>query len=194
MDWNSRLGRIGIQLDLSRRIRRLPRLPAGSRRTVVATTLIALSLVAGIYAQGSAERNALARWKKENPPRTSVWKHALGSRGWREVDSKSKDYNRIYRSLPTVIEEAGQAWFLGTAPCLAIFGVTEQVNPVSIHCRPDSSGELPKLHARGEAWQPLGQGWPAFEVAMERVDRLPKPATLRRKTQSEYSDPRALNY
>jgi hypothetical protein len=160
---------------------------------VAGIALIAVSAVCGYWAQASARDQALAHWRHEHRPGLAVWKHALESRGWREAATASPEFSRVYRSLPTVIEEAGQVWELPTAPCLAVY-TGQGTAPLALFCQPTVAGAWPALRARGEPWEPLGQGWAAFEAALDRADQRPKPDAPVARTRAEYRDPRAIQY
>jgi hypothetical protein len=138
-------------------------------------------------AYDATARESLWSWKMRNLPQPPVWRHAMGSRGYREIpeERESALFQRVLKTLPSQTEIAGQVWTGKGGAWLAVFhgGGTE---PVQLFCR--------RCKGKPESWVPVeGVGWDALTPALEEAERLAKlePVVPER---AEYRDPRAIRY
>ena len=137
-------------------------------------TGIALLLLSFLIAQGAHEASlstGRGEWERQHAPGLKIWEFALGSRGYKPV---TQEYAFLKKTrFLSALDSSAKFWLSPEQACIALF---EQQNetPSKLFCA------IAKAKSGGSSgWEPIGTGWPGFEVALARIDQMksqPRPA------------------
>ncbi len=162
----------------------LLKLPAG-------ILLLLISVLLAFYAKDIALVQAEATWHRTHFPGQAVWEWTLGQKGFSRVSAPA-EIHRFLRALPLSLDSAHSVWLENQAETIVVFQAPElDVLPL-VYTRADKRARATKP-SRSQ-WQPLGTGWPAFELALEAIEKMPRPQVVRSRPQRRFSDPRAIQY
>ena len=152
------------------------------RRALMASLLVG-GLCFATLAYESTARETLWNWKKHNLPEASIWRYALGSRGYKELP-ESAFFQKALKTLPAQMDRAGQVWTGKDSAWFAVFHAGGSL-PVTLYCR--------RCVAQPKFWVPIEElGWEALGPALVQAERLAK---LEAPLTSHFArDPRAIYY
>jgi hypothetical protein len=156
--------RIQVVSDRFERSPFAARLKRGRKRLLGAALLL-LSIVMGVWAHDLAQAEALGGWLRGHPPSNAAWKHSLESRGYHAL-TDAKALQKASRTLPSLVDEESSVWGASDAGWIAVYHQQEDGMTSSIFCL-----ECKKPPA---GWQPLGQGWAAFDPTLALADAAVK--------------------
>lgn len=147
--------------------------------------LVALTL--GAWASELSQTEALSGWLATHPPSEKMWRHALLSRGLKEIDNPSTA-QKAAKALPSLVEAEGNVWVSEDSNWLALFHPSNSGRPIAFFCL--NCLNLPK------SWASSGNGWEAFDPVLDRIDRAAALAktTVTAKKVLIPRDPREIVY
>ncbi len=152
-------------------------------RRAMTGSLFLAGICLAVLAYDATARETLLSWKRQNIPQPLVWKLALGSRGYRELQENGL-FQKALKSLPSQMDRPGQVWIGRNSAWLAVFHSGASA-PVTLYCR--------ACRAKPDGWEPLEEiGWDALSPALAQAERLSKLEMP--KTRAETRDPRAIYY
>jgi len=193
-----------LQARLSRKSAHFNKRPLGG------LVLLIVSLLAANWAQDLSEKFSLARWKKSHPPSLAIWTHSLATYGFKPVED-SKLLRKLFRTLPSLVDEPGSIWLDKTGSWIATFHSKDPMAVPLFHTRqriplPGESKKKRralKKHLKKtmpSAWNRTGYSWDGFERLLRQIEKLPPivapmlPAPPIIRTPRAWRDPRELSY
>jgi hypothetical protein len=145
---------------------------------------------AGFLAWGAQDLSysrAFEDWERHRLPSERTWIYALGSRGWHESSSNELTHKAL-RKLPTTLDSAGSIWASPDLEWIVVFTDPLQTVPEKLFCR--------ECQKPPERFVPLGTGWPGFDLAMARLEKVKNRVVLATKVRKSYKfiDVREIHY
>ncbi len=155
------------------------------QRLWVAALFLVLSLALGDRANEMSQKTGASSWEKSHPPSQKVIFYSLKSRGLTLIQGVSF-FQKIYRTIPTSLDEEGSIWLSEDANWVAFFLASAEAIPAQIYCL--ICKQLPVR------WEPLGRGWQAFEKSLEELDHKIAALKLSRPKKFLPRDSREIVY
>jgi len=198
MDFRHLLDRSPLCKSLSERIQALQKnagrsLSQTAINRIKGGVFVFLAVFIGLKADEISYLNAKKRWLTRNPPSDIIWKYAMTSQGFHQMNNSYME-NRAVRKLPLVGDDLGAVWLSDNMEWLAVFQDPKGLDPPTVFTnvrKSDYRRALPK------SWGPMGLGWIGFEEAMRRIEaNKPKarPKTRSKKWPKPWNDPREISY
>jgi hypothetical protein len=160
---------------------------------VTGALLLLSSAGLGVWAHDLSQTDALRGWERSRSPSERIWLHALGSRGFKRLDPEKDGtlMHRALRVLPGTLDAAGSAWLSSDGAWALVFVNPDETVPFRVFCL--QCRKVP------ERWDPLGTGWKAFDLTLEKVDhaltqRPHEAAVPTRPNPARARDPREIRY
>lgn len=161
----------------------------GIRKDILALIQGVLAVVgSAIIALGawkSSKDSVRQEWLERSCPSPETWAMALAPSGIKTVVNE-KLYARLLKSLPQRGGIRGAVYVDGHSQTLAIIG--QDALTVAFH---------QMEYSQAGQWEFLGMGWPALDLALEKVNAWKKERQLRpkdRQSRPKPRDPRLLIY
>ena len=175
---------------------RLPTLSRGSadsertfrfRRKLIGITLVLAAAALAFWAQNLARVSAIRDWERTHGPGEKVWNSALGARGFAPVRDP-RLLQKDSRKLPMRLDSEGSIWISPDSEWITIFSNPDQTLPIAIYC-------WDCAHPPSD-WESLGDGWEAFDSALQRIDRVlgGRQKEILSKKSVKIIDPREILY